>query len=540
MAPRIAVLASFDQAAPAVGGDILTARGYRLDLAAGLTIGGAPALTTLVDSATLRVVLPSIDTSLCRGGAYVPAALGNGIVRTRGVLLQRPGELTLAPGEVVRLGPSRGGCLRLAPVPGAEYVLMYADTRPIISARRGLFPSYTTERFNFAVGFDRWEGGPAMSAPLMQAPTSAGVAAPIDVVRPSAPTAAAPSDAIESRATPWGVGDRASIAVQGVYESASIVSVSGPFVALVLDSEPLRTGELEKYEAAIRDVQGKVVPMLRAAFSDRTPVTSAGSGQFVIALSLRVAQGHGGLFFGHAAAVAPALVGVPPIAHELAHAWQDRFNRDHCAVDVPFACWVGSQWAVEGGAEFLSQEAWRRVVGAPLLGADAAIYSSRLFTCCLPLHSVVFGDGYGSASWFLRETLARAVAGGASYDDAIAAVSRGSLEGWDGVAPQRFTPLGGLTNRLTALLGVWDSEEAFESTVWGLGMDETPSSIHQHLAAVDYHIGRVGTIEMGQELAGDIAGDTFGHVRLDDRGEGGAYRYSVGTDGIVWAVGRVR
>ena len=164
MAPRIAVLASFDQAAPAVGGDILTARGYRLDLAAGLTIGGAPALTTLVDSATLRVVLPSIDTSLCRGGAYVPAALGNGIVRTRGVLLQRPGELTLAPGEVVRLGPSRGGCLRLAPVPGAEYVLMYADTRPIISARRGSFPSYTTERFNFAVGFDRWEGEPAMSS----------------------------------------------------------------------------------------------------------------------------------------------------------------------------------------------------------------------------------------------------------------------------------------------------------------------------------------------------------------------------------------
>jgi len=549
IAPHIAVLAAFDQAAPAVGGDTVIARGYRLDLAGGLTLAGALVTMMHVDSATLRVVVPPTDTELCRGWAYLPAALATGVIRTPGVRVRRPGELTLAPGDVIRLGPTRGGCLRLAPADGARYVLMYADTRPIIAAQQGSFPDYVSERLAFSVAFDRWEGGPSTVARAMPGPMSIAAAGPGDVVRPSGVAVAAPPDAIEYRAMPWRVGDRSSVSVGTGYESGTIVDASGPFVALVLDSDPLRPGELMNYRDAMVAVQREVVPMLRAALSDRIPVTTTGSGQFVIVLSKKAARGNAGIFFGSAVAVVPNLgAPFPPfplsnpsglfvlLAHEIAHAWQDRFNRDQCSVDIPFGCWSGSKWAVEGGATFLSQEALRRLVGEPLIGSPRwDIYDMWHYVCCDPIYSLIFGEGYADASWFLRDLLARAVYSGAPYDRAIAAVSRGALEGWYGLTPRS------LTSRLTALYGTaWNPVDAYEASVWGLGMDESPSPIYQYLATVNYHWGRVGAITAGQALTGEIAGDSFGHLDLDDRGAGGAYRYSVGTDGMVWALGRVR
>jgi hypothetical protein len=540
VAPRFAILASFDQAT--AGGDTIIARGYRLDLAGEVTIGGTPVATAVVDSATLRVVMPSIDTAACRGGAYVPVALAGGVMRVPGVRVQRAGELALAPGELVRLGAARTGCVRLAPIAGAEYALMYVDTRPIVAAEEASFPTYTAERFDFAVGFDARASGLATSARAPQVATTAHAAGPVDVVR-VAGAPAAPRDAIELRATPWQVGDRASVALFGVYESGTIVRVSDPFVVLAVDRNPLTSAELTKIDDALSAVQREAVPMLRAALSDRTPVTSAGSGQFVIVIA-DVSHYAPAMFFGPGVAITPGAIGVGMITHELAHAWQDRFNRDQCGWDTPFACWSGSTWAVEGGADFLALEAVRRLSSEPLVGSAPQFGSYR--ACCGPVYSVTFGEGYRGAEWFLRDLVVRAVVGGAVYDSALAAVTRGALEGWYGFAPQRpagAAPREGLARRLTALLGTsWHPVDAFETSVWSLGMDESAAPVlYQYLAYRDYHFGRVGTIgEPGHALAGPIAGDTFGHVQLEDRGAGGAYRYSVASDGFVWAIGRVR
>jgi len=552
IAPRVAVLASFDQAAPAVAGDTVVARGYRLDLGGELTLAGTRVATIPIDSTSLRVIVPPIDATPCRGWAYLPATLSSGIVHTRGVRLQRAGELTLAPGAVLSLGAARDGCVRLAPIPGAEYALMYVDTRPIASAEQGLFPNYLAERFNFDVGLDFWSDTLVPSshaaAPVSAMASSTGAA---DVIRATPTPTAPPPDAIELRATPWHIGDRASVNVGGVYKGGTIVRVSQPFVALVLDEQQVPASGLAQFDEAMELVQRAAVPMLKAALSNRTPFTSAGSGQFVIVLSEEASAGNAGLFFGIAAAVHRSTINADIIVHELAHAWQDLFNRDQCGgIDRPFACWKGSRWAVEGGAAFLSQEAWRRAYAYPLVGATAPGHS--WYGCCGDIMSPTFGDGYGSAVWFFRDQLVRTVENGASEDAALAAVARGSLEGWFAELPQF-----GLAHRLTNLLGrPWTPLNEYETSVWSLGMDESAApDTYQFLAWRDYHFGRVGTIigrpHVGvsagtfggynnNTIAGTIAGDTFGHVLLLDRGSGGAYRFSVAADGFVWAIGRVR
>ena len=544
VAPRVAVLGSFDQSAPAASGDTIVARGYRLDLADDLTIGGAHVETSLIDSATLRVVLPAIDATPCRGGAYVPAILGRGFVGTPGVRVRRDGELTLAPGELVRLGVARAGCVRLAPIPGAEYALMYFDSRPIVAAGQASFPDYGSEHFNFAVAFDAWGNGPTMSARAPHAPPLQPTeSAAADVKRLPRAATAPPADAIELRTTPWQVGDRASVLMLSGYESGTIARVSDPFVVLELDNQPISAQQWAEFDQTLSDVQREAVPVLRAALSPRTPYTTAGSGQFVIVLGV-YGPYYSGVFVGNTVIIQPSQTSsLYVFAHELAHAWQDLFNRDNCDQDQPWACWTGSTWAVEGGADYLANEALRRKAGGPLTGApEPVVY----WNCCsVPLLSLWFNYGYVNSSWFLRDQVARAVVAGADYESALAAVSRGALEGWYGLAPQRpagAAPRGGLAARLTTLLGTaWNPLDAFEASVWSLGMDESPApDVYQYPAYTDYHYGIVGIIQAGTALAGTIEGDTFGHVELEDGGAGGAYRFNVAADGFVWAVGRVR
>jgi len=77
--------------------------------------------------------------------------------------------------------------------------------------------------------------------------------------------------------------------------------------------------------------------------------------------------------------------------------------------------------------------------------------------------------------------------------------------------------------------------------VWKLGMDESPAApVYQYQPRFDYHFGGLGTLTVGTVLSGQVSGDTFGHVQLEDHGLGGAYRFSVASDGFVWAIGRVR
>ena len=580
--------------AAAVGdGDTLRLRGYRLgELPAGaVTVGGTPARVLGGDSATLLVALPSLDAPDCSAGAarQPVQAQGADVAAGVAVLRRRRGEVKLAVGEALQLTPRAAHCLLLAPEAGARYALAFVDTRTVARAR--------TDYEGYPAGPSRYTvtvagAGTAPRSSLLAATSPAQVVERRAGVLAADETVTARDARVFNRATPWKVGERFQSMDPAVdtLVTARVVGVYGALVLAVAEGQEAEGGTaawVARADTALRffaeqgfDVFGKVL-------TTRAPTTSLGSGQLMVVaardrasyvgFSESVEVGgrlHSVTHLNLSNPLPSAASAIRLLSHELAHAWQAQYAAESRPAGA--ADWqTGTLWSIEGTADLLgwwmvgryhniqpnSNFDWARAMEQPAMAPYGLLAASTRDN---------FTQGYASAASFCLDLASRMVAQGASWDAALAAVVRGSLDGWYGYS-NSGARRAGLTARVRPLLGAaWEPSDAL--LTWTLSQavdDASTSDIFQNRAFLSAAAGPSPTQGWGApavlrtgstatrvnygavaEVWGNAASvspvtGSPNYVLIDDDGQGGAYSLSAAWNGaplasVSWALVRYK
>jgi hypothetical protein len=402
----------------------------------------------------------------------------------------------LAVGESADLAADAEGRVRCSIQSGGqgEYVVAFVDTRATEKSR--------TQNEGYGDAFPPYTVTTALAEdvePIPAPPASLSRGAPhLDVQHVEPP----PSHGVV-RGTPWTEGERFPL-YDGVPQ--------GPRTARVLrvyderfvfawfegDNEAQVGRFVAQLDSAWASVRGHALPLLRAAYSGEDPLTSPGSGQYLVvlrdvgrgtALGWTVAIDNFGVpRFWTEVKVRPQashLRLAELVAHELTHAFQGMYMYRTRLTAGGIAAGA-SFWGVEGSASLVEFETTRRAAGVALTAnLDRAAASgggpalqrtahwSRTSTGRLT-------DGYDESGAFLRVQAARLVQAGASEDEAVAEVVRGASDGWHGYDHLNARRTG-LTARMRARLGDgWSPEDALLD--WALGTaadDRTPAARFQ-------------------------------------------------------------
>jgi hypothetical protein len=152
------------------------------------------------------------------------------------------------------------------------------------------------------------------------------------------------------------------------------------------------------------------------------------------------------------------------LAHEMTHSYQRMYMHDTRPAGVAQSGFGASTWAIEGGANLISYEMIRRLAGIELDGNydwrnPGGTPAAQFYALRAQPGTGDFSAGYDNAMGFLRDLVIRRVRSGEPVDDAVRAVSRGSVEGWFG-----FDSYGarrrGLTDRMQDRFGSWQPDHA--------------------------------------------------------------------------------
>lgn len=564
--PAEAILDTVATSGPVVAGDEVTVRGYRLDLvdAAAVTVDGFPAAVALRDSATLRFAAPARTLAPCEGTARAPIVVaGARTPEPLSIRYARPGALTLGVGEGVRLGSAQNQCLTLPGEPDAEYALLYFDTRAVLASETA--PEYEGQVFQlFDLEIADWSSGdPASAGP--RAVTLSGSRLRDALPSPAIGRATAEADTVvcdfwahnlDLRRTPFAVGDTVLLFFNGAYACGRVARIyGGRFPLIVLDRDSLRNipGRLANVDAAMQTVVAHGVPAMDA-LSSNFAESRTGLGQLALVIATWE-EGAPGFWSGEVIGLRdfgpvsePVYMDWWIITHEMAHAWQDRHLEDVCAAQGLCGGGARGVWGGEGTADFLAEEAGRRMTGAAI---DANVSPWEYSGPYSPPGgwssngTYLFGRGYGSSSWFLRDIAVRAMGEGVPHEEAMRAVARGASEGWYGqfvFGPARR----GLVDRMSTLLGrAWDPVDALLTGALGLAMDdmtERPMFQYAPYRNAWETFTPMDTLGVARTrmVAGQYYGSSFGYVRILDGGRGGSYRFATSVPGVEWIVGRVR
>jgi hypothetical protein len=557
------IVAVIDGPTAVTEGDEVLIRGYRLDLVdlAAVSVDGIPTTILTQDSATLRFAVPQRQLPPCEGMARALVEIaGARVIEPLALEYRRPEALTIAVGDAVRLGTDSSQCLVLPGDTDAEYALLYFDTRSVVASETA--PEVEGQIFQlFDLEIADWSTGAPASAggALAAAGSPLGDSAHFASSRLAAATDTTVCDfwrhIIDVRTTPFHQGDTVLVNLDGTYACGRVARVYGTrFPLIVLDRDSLLNipGRLGEVDAAMEVVMAHGVPVMMGALSPNFPESARGTGQ----LAMVIAAWDGGApafwsgtvmaFNAPGSTSGPVYLNWGVITHEMAHAWQDRHLQDLCETDGLCDGGPRGVWGGEGVADFLSVETGRRKNGAAI---DANLgyfeYAEILPALWTSNGSILFGRGYGSSSWFLRDLVVRAVREGVPERDALQAVARGATEGWYG----QFVngpPRPGLVQRMSTLLGrSWDPVEALLTSGMSLAMDDlTDSQTYQNRAYLNVWENYPPMAMIGEDttaaVAGAFYGSSFGYVRIRDGGRGGSYRFGVSVAGIEWIVGRVR
>lgn len=429
--------------------------------------------------------------------------------RESGARVCRDVPVTLAVGQVaVPEGPGTTRC-ELAPIVGAEYALVWVDTRAIEGARLGSEPSFEPYPVGLSIAPDA-----DLRAGLAGLRAGGSAVAPEGRILPS-PSA---EDGIletrpRNRRTPWVLDEVFLLEdeLSGLPRQARVIRVyNGRTVVARWESAPVDNlapflAQLDTAHAFVADA---AEPILGEVFS-ATPPSSSQAGQFLILLQQDIAvqaellaEVSGDTMYTwmnlYPFVLPSALRLASLVAHELTHAYQHLYmHESRSAPNLPTLP-AASYWAYEGGANLISYEMTRRLAGIPFDANHdwraaaptlaAAIYQQRAQPA-----SGSLTDGFDHAMGFLRDLTLRRMAAGEPLDAALRSVSRGAIEGWfglDGVAART-----GLTARMRAAVGGrWEPSEAIID--WALshaGDDITPNTRYQDRASL-----RVWDIPPGQ------------------------------------------
>ncbi|MEW5928121.1 MAG: hypothetical protein AB1941_11600 [Gemmatimonadota bacterium] len=573
--------------APGDGTDTLLLRGFRLRELGAVRVGGEPARVLGGDSATLRLaVAPPADAGCATGGVR-QAVDAEGADVAPGLAVARPrrGDLRLAVGQAVRLSAEAAACLRFAPAPGARYALAFLDTRKLRDAEGG-FEGYAPSPLAYTVTVAE-AGSAAPAAPAaLRTPASPA----LDRAAAADADAGAPASLVR-RAAPWREGERFAVGdvPGGGSATARVVRVYGGHLVLALaeGEEPAggAAAWLARADSAFARAEERAYPLLRAALTPTLPATSAGSGQLLV-----LARRGSGALLG--ASVTHTVDGrkhsyallntawettaaglLKTLAHELAHAWQEQYAWETRPAGTA-ASGATTAWAAEGNAELLASVAAARVEGIGLTGNwdwAAGLGDGRRAAYALLAANArgEFTQGYESGASFQMDLAIRMVRAGSSEDEALAAVSRGALDGWHGWdAHGARRP--GLTARMrSALDAAWDPADALLRWTLSQAVDDLTANpdLQNHafrrvstagqgpamgwLAPALLRTGdRAVRVDPGSPatVSGNAAVLTWrygspNYFLVDDRGLGGAYRLSstaggAPLPGVAWMVVR--
>jgi len=576
--PDLAIVDVLEAPAVVDPGTPLAFTGYRLDLLgpAAVTVGGSTAAPSLQTADRLEFAAPVRgDFGVCAGTAVAPIVVEGGLAPpSLGVRYRRDSEVALTPGEAHALGAAQSGCFSVAP--GAEYLLLFADTRLITAA--------VTQVENDALRFTSFplEVGAVGGPPALKSQGGRSVRipteAPGDVWRRPPPPPPPPSN-LEAddyfrtpRTTPWAVGDGITIDLvdNGVFlqPHGRIVKVSagGRLAVAVLDrDDPYGVEARLHIDAALAVVEDVTLPLLNGAFPlPRPPETTPGTGQVLMVVAGLDGEPVAGaaindwiLFAGPFVRASGVPIEIQPLdaAHEMAHVYQFAHISTLCTGLGICQDGPRSNWGMEGGAEYLAQESIRLSKGIRENANDQTplfLYGSySFFGCCAAVGTgAAFGYGYGGASWFVRDLVTRLRSQGVDFATAVGAVSRGAVEGWYGqLVFGGVWPGGGLSARLAPYFGAnWDIVQIFlhgaasfalddrVSATSGFGVPATLNSWQDLISGPEVRL-MAGS---GDRVVTQPAGTSFAWVLLDDRFLGGVYSFTTGAPDVQWLLVRVR
>jgi hypothetical protein len=301
-----------------------------------------------------------------------------------------------------------------------------------------------------------------------------------------------------------------------------------------------------------------MVPTFRSLLLDELPETSPGSGQLIVFIDDVPDWTRDGGATGYASNatvqpfsfIAPRILNDPTrllyvIVHEIAHNWQfawrwhqgARYWRDRGA--------TSTQWAEEGGAEYMTYDVLRRRDG---LEFDGDYQSWNSFTCAAICGSGEINRGYTQTTGLLAYLMWQRMRAGESHDEAARTVLRGAMEGWYGydLRGHDLPPRPGLVGAMRAMFGPeWDPATAM--LMWRLAHaadDETSNpelqipfhrSAGRSLAPAGSGIFGSGWAASARRLHGSV-----GHVLMRDAGTGGVFEASADVAGVEWMIVRLR
>lgn len=562
-----------------VGGpaDTLVLRGYRMDgiTAANVLVNGDAPTIVSADSASLRFTLPIMQPAECEGPAPNILLAFSGIdgLLPGNFTRRREGEVALSPGESIPLTAAQQACLRFEPATNAQYLLAWADDRLIEKAKSAPeFPWPDSVRVTVA---PQLAGKPTFGMAALPTPPRA------EDVRPASAAAIPPGCPLQNsflvfcRTSPWVEGETFAYypaATQRPQDLARVLFVRGNIVLAVFrpDSALIASNALAKGTIALDFMAQQAVPLLQSIFSTGSPATTSDeSGQLLVTLeSSPVAfaswfpdatNGHGrwgrvvldltpnsafGSDLGDYSG--PLLI----LSHEILHTYQFRWRWQR---SVPWSTFLGTSWAVEGGASMFALEMVRQARGIPFLentnltGPASSAISLYFFRVDN------FTEGYMDAASLLRDFTQRLVSAGLSFEDAMQEVLVGALEGWWGINEEGKALGPGLVARMRQHLGPgWDPVEAL--IVWTLSQTADDLTTNPEFQNLTVYTGSASTAQSMFPPHGVVEGSvtvtatkpagTTGVFEIRD-GSGGSYGAQATVGGtsassVRWRLLRLR
>ncbi len=568
--------------ASAVGdGDTLRLRGYGLEGLASVSVGGTAARVLGGDANTLLVALPSLQTGDCAPGTLRQPLQVQGADVAPGIAVTRRAadEVKLAPGQYLQLTPRAAHCLRLAPEPGARYALAFVDTRQLARARAG-FEGQMSGPTRYTVTVSE-AGTPASRTilPTSFASRSSDASEPASTRRDAR---------LFTRTTPWQVGERFQTTdpTTDAPVTARVAAVHGSLVLAVAEGQAAEGGMdawLARADTALRFFAASGYGIYRRALTSTAPTTSEGSGQLLVMAArepgayagfneTRETAGgvHSVVHLNLSAAPLTAAGTLRVLSHEVAHAWQAQYGADTRPAGTVDAR-TGAQWSIEGTADLLAWWMLGRFHGIdPDANWDWAKGMAQPSTVPYALLASSAGDdftaGYASAASFCLDLATRMVRRGTSWEAAIAAVVRGSLDGWHGYAVSGARREG-LSARVRPVLGAaWSPEDAL--LTWTLSQavdDASANEVFQNRAFLRAHsgpgalqgwgapavlntggsatrvdVGAAAQVWGNAASVSPVYGSTS-YVLIDDHGKGGVYSLGAAWNGspltdVAWAL----
>lgn len=467
------------------------------------------------------------------------------------------GNVSLAAGEAMKLASGNSLCLTLPGSPADQYALAFVDTRAI-DAARGAAEPMANDPFVLTIGSSGNQRGTRAVVP----------AAPAAVSDLREWTRLASAGDAGNRASLWKVGETFQLndALMGGVRQATVKRVYDGWLVVAAFTEPPDPrveGMVANLDLAWPIVRDRGIPLLKKLLSDSLPVTSGATAQLLVMIRGDLGNAAGVSIGGTDATRTLSQIALLPysspadapfvaslLMHEVTHAFQRQYISETRTAGTPPSVHAGaSLWAVEGGAWLMQVELARRLAGIPWAANwefRSAANTDQAFYARFAASGGAFMWGYAPPAGFLRNLAERRVRAGEGVDEALAAVMRGSLEGWFGHDALRNTRTG-LAARMRASLGAaWEPGDAM--LAWTLSHaadDRTPSLVYQ-----DHGFMRAwDSAEASAWRAFASLSPGAPPVRLAqyqastgyfEMAGGGSYSLSSTVDGVQWMVVRLR